>query len=155
MGDFAPSQIGEEAAALGTTIVSNGEWDKLNITCLSGADILSTREQNFSSVFGAAGSLLVVIYGLKAQLQSTSMLRRNKFSVSLTFVWCFVISLLTIPQLWGVLRLRGIQRVLAGNTKNVYVDDRWSFGQILSVMIFAPVFTGMGFLFIRKGENEG
>ncbi|CAG8954199.1 hypothetical protein HYFRA_00005819 [Hymenoscyphus fraxineus] len=172
IGDFAPSQIGEEAAELGTTIVRNVDWDKLNILCLSGVDILSTGEQNVLSVFGAAGSLLVIMYGLvrllwyiaiglfpsylkKTQPISTFVLRRNNFSVSLTFVWCFVISLLTIPQLWGVLRLRGIQRNLAGNTNNVYVDDGWSFGQILSVMIFAPVFTEMGFLFIRKGGKKG
>lgn len=60
------------------------------------------------------------------------------------------VPLLTIPQLWGVLRLRGIQKGLADATSNVYVDNQWTFGQVVAVMIFVPVFTEVGYLWIKE-----
>lgn len=174
IGDFAPSQMGEGAGEGGATLITNEEWEKLNTLCLEGVETLSTKEQNILSYFGAAGSLLVIIYGLirlflyialgilpssteKAHSKITSLLKRRNYATYLTYTWCNVIFLLTIPQFWAVLRLRGIQRSLAGNTNNTYVDNQWTFGQVLAVMIFAPVFTEMGFLFMRGegGLDEG
>ncbi len=60
------------------------------------------------------------------------------------------VPLLTIPQLWGVLRLRGIQKGLADATSNVYVDNQWTFGQVVAVMIFVPVFTEVGYLWMKE-----
>jgi hypothetical protein len=47
------------------------------------------------------------------------------------------------------LRLRGIQKGLADATKDVYVDTQWTFGQVVAVMIFVPVFTEVGYVWLK------
>lgn len=59
-------------------------------------------------------------------------------------------SYLSIPQIWGVLRLRGIQKALADTTNNAYVDNQWTFGQVVAVMLFAPVATEIGYSLMKS-----
>lgn len=47
--------------------------------------------------------------------------------------------LLSTPILWAIFRLRGIQRELARVTGSAYVDNDWSFGQVVSIVLFVPV----------------
>lgn len=61
IGDFAPSQMGDEAGEGGTTLITNEEWGKLNMLCLSAVETLSHKEESILSGFGAAGSLLIII----------------------------------------------------------------------------------------------
>jgi hypothetical protein len=170
IGDFSPSQIGQGAGEGGTTIIKTDEWNTLTYLCLGGVNYLSPAEQKTLSGFGAAGSIIVATYGLltllwfittRRFLESAKEIRRKLCSVFPETRWkeyailCFNIAvpLLTIPQFWGVLRLRGIQKALADATSNIYVDNQWTFGQVVAVMIFAPVFTEMGYIWM-KGRRE-
>jgi hypothetical protein len=166
IGEFAPSQIGEGAAAGGTTIITDDEWNKLTTLCLSGVQATTTLEQKILTGFGAAGSLVVSAYGLirllwfigerqwpnqtrairKRALPKLSSGRKTTYTV---IFWIVLLTILTIPQFWGVFRLRGIQKSLANATSNAYVDNQWTFGQVVAVMIFAPVFTEVGYHLIR------
>jgi hypothetical protein len=167
IGDFGPSQIGQGAGGGGTTIITTDEWNTLTSLCLSGVKYLSVAEQRVLSDFGAAGSTIISAYGLLCllwfimaqQFPKQANAIRQKASSLLPessrrryMIGCLNIAvpLLTIPQLWGVLRLRGIQKGLANVTSNVYVDNQWTFGQVVAVMIFAPVFTEVGYLWIRE-----
>jgi hypothetical protein len=47
--------------------------------------------------------------------------------------------LLSIPLLWAVFRMRGVQQELARATGSAYVDNDWGFGQVVSLVLFAPV----------------
>lgn len=171
IGDFGPSQVGSGAGPGGTTIITTDEWKNLTSLCLSGVEYLSTAEQKVLSGFGAAGSITITTYGLLSLLwfitarrfPETAKLIRHKFSSNFlqanrkqNTIWfvIFVVPLLTIPQLWGVLRLRGIQKGLANATGNVYVDNQWTFGQVVAVMIFIPVFTEVGYLRIKKDVSQ-
>jgi len=45
-----------------------------------------------------------------------------------------------IPQILAILRFRYLQGGLANHLGTVDIDNGWSFGQILSVVVFLPVF---------------
>jgi hypothetical protein len=167
IGDFGPSQIGRGAGGGGATIITTDEWDSLTSLCLAEVNSLSAVEQSVLSDFGAAGSTAISTYGLLCLIwyittkrfpKQAKALRQKLSSVSsetqrrqYTLVCLnIVVPLLTIPQLWGVLRLRGIQKGLSNATNNVYVDNQWTFGQVVAVMIFAPVFTEVGYLWLHE-----
>jgi hypothetical protein len=129
-------------------------------------------EQQVLSGFEAAGFIVITTYGLLSLLwfiitrrfPERAKVIRHKLSSTFpqanrkqNAIWCMniAIPLLTIPQLWGVLRLRGVQKRLADATSNVYVDNQWTFGQVVAVMIFVPVFTEVGYLWIKeRGEYK-
>ena len=73
--------------------------------------------------------------------------RSSKFLIRSLVV---LVPLLTIPQFWGLVRLRGIQKALANSTTNAYTDNQWTFGQVVAVMIFAPVFTEVGYSWLQE-----
>jgi hypothetical protein len=59
-----------------------------------------------------------------------------------TIVWMVVLLgplLLSIPLLWAIFRMRGIQQELAKATNSAYADNDWGFGQVVSIVLFAPV----------------
>jgi hypothetical protein len=139
----------------------------LTSLCLTGVETLTYVEQKTLSRFGAAGSLVISTYGLgcllwfigKRQFHKRAGSLEKRISAGIPkerrsryVVGCLllIIPLLTIPQLWGILRLRSIQRALADATSNAYVDNQWTFGQVVAVMIFASVFTEVGYLLVQK-----
>jgi hypothetical protein len=167
IGYFGPSQVGQGAGPGGVTIITTDEWNTLTSLCLTGVEALSDMEQKVLSGFGAAGSLVVSTYGLgyllwfigKRKFHKRAKSLEKKISAHISnergpiyIVGCIlvIIPLLTIPQLWGILRLRSIQRALADATSNSYVDNQWTFGQVVAVMIFASVFTEVGYLVVQK-----
>jgi hypothetical protein len=171
IGDFGPSQVGQGAGPGGATIITTDEWNNLTSVCLSGVEYLSPAEQKVLNGFGAAGSITITTYGLlnllwfitTRRFPETAKTIRHKISSNFlpsnrkqNTIWGVIlaVSLLTIPQLWGVLRLRGIQKGLANATSNVYVDNQWTFGQVVAVMIFIPVFTELGYLRIKRDVSE-
>lgn len=168
IGYYSPNQIGEGRGEGGTTIISTENWDRLEDLCLVNVNRLTTSEQNIISRFGATGSIIVTVYGLIRllwyitsglfpELTARPYARKTKRwfeSRKAILVWCAVFILIAVPQFWAVFRLRGIQRALARNTNNTYTDNEWTFGQVVAVMLFAPVFTDVGFLWLRKGEVD-
>jgi len=135
-------------------------------SCLNGVKLLSQTEHRLLSGFGAAGSILITVYGLAYLLwfiwrrlhpkrginfreRACSAFSRDAGYSWLTVVLVLIVLALTVPQVWGVLRLRNIQKALAISTNNVYVDNQWTFGQVVAVVLFAPVFTEVGYLWIE------
>ncbi len=47
--------------------------------------------------------------------------------------------ILIVPEIWGVFRMRNVQEALANAMGINYTDNQWTFGQIVAVVIFAPV----------------
>ena len=171
IGDFSVTQVGAGAGPGGVTIVTTDEWNILNSLCLTGVNPLSSTEQRVLSGFGAAGSLFISSYGLVCLLwfiatkQGFNWVKRIRSSIASRTsvknrrncsVLCLIIvvPLLSIPQFWGVMRLRSIQKALANSTNNAYTDNQWTFGQVVAVMIFAPVFTDMGYAWMQKRRKK-
>jgi hypothetical protein len=171
VGYFAPSQVGQGAGPSGTTIITTEDWNSVTSLCLNDTQPLSKTEQTVLSAFGAAGSILVSLYGLVylvwfiIQRQSHRQARwirskvrsiPNRYRTSTVAIRGLVvlIPILTIPQFWGVIRLRGVQKALAKSTNNPYTDNQWTFGQVVAVMIFAPVFTEVGYSWIQDHREH-
>jgi hypothetical protein len=103
--------------------------------CLREVAVLSSKEQTVLSGFGAAGSILVSIYGLGYLLwfifrrldedRSDDIRKRissafpnlDKSRLEIVAI-TVLIPVLTIPQFWDIFRLRNIQRSLAGTINN-------------------------------------
>ncbi|KAI4219935.1 MAG: hypothetical protein L6R36_007977 [Xanthoria steineri] len=51
----------------------------------------------------------------------------------------FGVAVLAISQIWTILRLRQFQEGISRNTGNENLDSQWTFGQIASITVFAPV----------------
>ncbi len=66
----------------------------------------------------------------------------------------FIVLILTIPQFWGLLRLRGIQKAIALSSGTDYVDNQWTFGQVTAVMLFVPVFAETGYLMLEESGKK-
>lgn len=170
IGDFAPTQVGQGAGSGGVTIITFEEWDALTALCLTGVGTLSDKEQKVLSCFGAAASILVSGYGLLSVMwligtrqwpekmkELTNRMPRplseNQRAMFLIGISAVVIPLLTIPQLWGIVRLRGMQKTLSDASGSAYADNQWTFGQVTAVMLFAPVFTEIGNILVQEYQR--
>ena len=171
VGDFAPSQVGEGKGPGGETIIKTDQMAQLTDLCMSEGPYLSSTETAVLNAFGAAGSITVIAYGLvyllwfiaerqypkrawRLRRRLMSWIpkgQRDKFAVRILI---FVIPILTVPQIWGVLRIRNIQRSMAITTNGSYTDSQWTFGQVVAVTIFAPVFIEVGYLLMRRQNTE-
>lgn len=167
IGDFAPTQVGEGAGEGGETIITVDGWQILENLCFNAIQNISSVEQRVLTGFGATGSIIVSIYGFgyllwfitKQQSPTQAKALENKFRLQernpkrerQIVLWAiFLISFLAVPQIWGIMRLRGIQQGLANANGNVYVDNQWTFGQVVAVMLFAPVFTEIVYLWLKE-----
>jgi len=134
----------------------------LTSLCLNGIPIFSSAEQTVLTAFGVAGSLIVLMYGpiillwivlttyfpklvkIVKEKAMHAIPQRGRDRLAIRF-FIILIPILTVPGFWGIFRLRSIQRSLAIATNNAYVDNEWTFGQVVAVMLFVPVFTELGF----------
>lgn len=166
IGVYGPDQIGAPDG-----VIDRPDWNKLTRLCLSEVHVLSKKENALLNGFGAAGSILIITYGVvyllwfiaqrwweekaldfrkKVSPQTWRPHRERLMIMGLTVV----VITLSIPQLWGILRLRGIQADLAKSTRSEYVDNEWTFGQVVAVMLFAPVITDIGHLLVQERGNS-
>lgn len=162
--NWAPSQIGEGNGEGGKTIISYAEYHNLTMTCFGGAEPLTIAEDRVLSAFVMIGSIVIFLFTIWSL---TRILTRNRtlwefpLGKRLTekvdglnirsrkvtlYVWRLVRVVmllgpigLAIPLLWGILRLRRLQSDLANVTSSAYADNEWTFGQVVSIIIFAPV----------------
>ena len=147
--------------------MTNDEWIQLSDLCFGNNVLqLSGHEQAILKGFGTAGSVFVWIWGLgylswyildNQHPAVAQMLRkkavgirfgRNKDAAIISLL-LVVIPILTIPQIRGVFRLREIQGALAESTDDSYTDDEWGFGQIVAVLLFAPVSVNVVYAWIE------
>jgi hypothetical protein len=60
-----------------------------------------------------------------------------------------LIPLLTVPEIWGSFGIRNIQEALTNTLGVVYTDNQWTFGQVVAVVIFAPVIIEVFYLSVQ------
>jgi hypothetical protein len=167
IGDFASLEIGAGAGPGGATVINGLDWSLVSELCLSGVNYLSSTEQKVLSSFGAAGSIFIALYGLLAlfwfiaTVHVPNQARTFRKSIVSRFpkqrrlgylvgFLAFIVPVLTIPQFWGLMRLRGIQKAVALSSSSDYADNQWTFGQVTAVMLFVPLFVEAGYLTLEK-----
>jgi hypothetical protein len=61
------------------------------------------------------------------------------------FPWPFLITtlvtLLSVTQIWAYFRIQNLQAQMTKAAGNSYLDQQWTFGQVVAVSVFAPVLT--------------
>jgi hypothetical protein len=166
IGDFAPSQVGQGAGPGGSTIITTKDWATLDVLCFTGVQQLTENETMVMEAFGTAGSIILSLFILcpflwtilqsldlsfvKLVERKFSVLRKNWSIQSLgSRVILVLIPLLTVPEIWGVFRIRSLQEALTDTMGVEYTDNQWTFGQVVAVVIFAPVIVEVAYLSAR------
>jgi hypothetical protein len=166
IGDFAPSQVGEGAGEGGTTVVNTNDWNTLSALCFTGVQQLTDDETKVIEGFGTAGSIIISLFVvcpfLWPMLQSLELgvvkSAEKKFSDSrengrirslVPRAILVSVPLLTAPEIWGVFRIRNVQESLTNALGTDYTDNQWTFGQVVAVVIFAPVIVEVAYLSAR------
>jgi hypothetical protein len=153
------------------TIITTDEWDTLTTLCFAGVQTLSGKETEAIEAFGTAGSIVLSLFVVCPFLwtfvqminlkfanrveREFSTLRERKAMKSLgSRVMLVLIPLLTISEIWGVLRIRNVQQALSNALGNEYTDNQWTFGQVVAVVIFAPVVIEVVVVYL-SAQHEG
>ncbi|KAF1967220.1 hypothetical protein BU23DRAFT_573394 [Bimuria novae-zelandiae CBS 107.79] len=162
-GTFGRSQIGDNAGA----VISSIDWNKIYDACFSGVETLSEQDQNAMLGFGITSWLVIIVIvvswmiisSLKEQLEKVTKIvkdgpiGKHTDRVRTIFSWSllnFVVLLLLLGQLWTFFRLQRFQRGMVLAAGRDPADNHWSFGQIVSVVLFMPVLVEVMFLWKRR-----
>jgi len=155
--NWGPSRIGDGPTGDGTVVASEAEWGATLRVCFGDVRQFSTAEMAAIAVFELLGSL--VVFGFAIGRLSLAALRRSRWrravagvtenltgsdgriGVRLSVVLLLVPLVPAVPLLWGIFRLRHIQGKLADRIESPYTGNEWGFGQIIGLVIFAPVLT--------------
>jgi len=172
--NWAPSRIGKGRGEGGSTVVTRPEWTLVEATCFPVAQPLSGRENLIMAAFELLGSLLIMLTAGWIIIKAVPISREKEEERQIwqlgRRLWHHVADLtekvwggetllsqvtfvalppmLAVPLLWGIIRLRQAQSQLAETTEASYVGDEWGFGQVVSIVIFAPVFVEVGHLYL-------
>jgi len=157
--NWEPSRIGDSPTADGTIIASEAEWGAVMRVCFGDVRQFSNAEITAIAVFELLGSLMVIIFAIWHPVAAAfdepsqnavsaaiaSIVRMVKGSRDRKGVKLSVALLLAplgpaVPLLWGIFRLRDIQGKFAERMGGPYSGNEWGFGQIIGLVIFAPVF---------------
>ena len=157
---FAPSKIGSNDGA----VISNEDWLVIESICVGGVQAVSNAEVNAYMAFGIAGWLIMAAFALyipvaigvkshfpdsafahflqsdsRHDFQSKSVERGRKRSKALMLLLAVIIPVTAAVELAAVFRSRGYQAAIAESGGYTDADVEWTFGQIIAVLIFAPV----------------
>ena len=145
------------ATQVGTStgqLITPAQWSNIQTLCFNGPAGLSSSETTAYDVFAVTGSLLCCIAILaklawdvvdRQTMHLAPQLRTAFKSDILTQrVWKLIlvanVGLWGIPQVWGIFRFRQLQLALSNAVGVADQDSSWSFGQIIAVVVFLPVF---------------
>lgn len=154
IGHFGPSLIGDGAGQA----ISGNDWSIIQAICTANVENISDQQLVAMRFFGVAGSLFVSIctllkviwLGLHRQHGDSGFVRRTqKYQIiigpKLTILFLVFLPTFAVSQIWTILRLRRFQQGISRNTGNENFDSQWTFGQIASITVFAPVAIGCAF----------
>lgn len=163
--NWAPIRMGEGADEGGQTMVTHGNWTRIEGICFEKVEKLRDVEYWLLALCEIVASLLIFLFALW-HAWGVGLRRwkeEDKFSGKESKVTAMVskardklesgwhghrIMLLFVPValgaaiLWCILRLREMQAIYMGEG---YQGNDWGFGQIVGIIIFAPVVVDMGF----------
>lgn len=161
--NFGASKIGEGEES----VILFADWDIIQAACYTNVDRLSSAEEFAIKVLGVAGSIflpLIVVLKLiwlavqrqhtETKLVRTVSVRLQRMAGFWTVFLLVVLPLIAITQAWTVLRLQWLQARMADVVGNADTDGQWTFGQVVSVTLFAPVFVECWFHWRFEGQSR-
>jgi hypothetical protein len=128
-------------------------------------DRLNLTSERFVTVCGITSYLIVSVLVIGKILASIVEGSRNpwlawlrKLDMSARSVWStrihyglssFIFALLAV-HFWAFFRLRQVQKHMNEVAGGDFPDGRWTFGQIVAVTVFVPVFVEAGFFWRKR-----
>jgi hypothetical protein len=157
------SQIGESSDA----VISTVDWEIIQNACFEHVEVISPRIETMTTPFGIVGWLLitvVVIYKIVLSAIKSGYERQWSWFKrhNLTFesdtplvlrrwlLLCGLVFVLLTVQFWAFFRLRRFQGDMTKAAGGDFSDGQFTFGQIVAVVLFAPVFVEVMFLWKAK-----
>jgi hypothetical protein len=148
------SEIGESSGS----VISDANWAQIQDACYDGVTALSSAEGLAMSVFGIGGWLFLSILVLSniissivddgiSELGSTRFLSYKHWTRKWTWkqrlipAWILfvVVTALEASQVWAYFRMQRQQIEMTQAEGISYLDEEWAFGQVVAVVVFAPV----------------
>lgn len=169
--EFGSSKIGEGEG----TVISVQDWNTIQQICLANTVPVTASENRLMNAVGIMGSLILSLFAISKIIAATlqrhypevveklsQVLRSDYTSRSVRFLSFGVlvaIPLLSGGLLWSFFRLQRFQAGVAGHIGSQDSDDQWSFGQVVAVTVFMPVFVQgllewMKMRAMSSGEDE-
>jgi hypothetical protein len=146
---YSKGQVGSG----GQTVISIPEAKSIRDLCFQGVSTVSAPEHLAFEFFAIGGSLftsiLVILILVDGVGQKRQLAWSTHFHDSAVFarlntsagrgVLIFNTIIWGAPQIWAIFRFRNFQSALARSVDRPNIDNEWSFGQIMAVVVFLPV----------------
>lgn len=161
---YGTSLIGDSPG----TAISTDDWYRIQEVCLSGTRAPTVGEESAISAFGITGSLTTS--SLALWHIATATIRRHypatmqKFrgigqKVNWLYSWSPTALLMLSPLLscgliWSYLRLHAFQSQIARSVGAQDADGEWTFGQIVALTLFLPVFIEVGCNYYERRQRH-
>ncbi|KAK1655822.1 hypothetical protein BDP81DRAFT_388712 [Colletotrichum phormii] len=146
--NWAPLRVGEGNGGDGKTYLTEEEWERIRDMCFGKVNNFTVSEHWALAVCEIIASLLIFLFMLWHAMElgirriaGVGESESGPGSALLLFVPLFF----GCALLWCIFRLRSIQAAAASNMGSEYAGNDWGFGQIVGIIIFAPVPTEMLF----------
>lgn len=148
--------------------ISDHDWNVLENICLTGTSAPTNAESRIINTFGIMASLILSIFavsniclvGLQRHypdiahkviraIQKTKGAKRwSRLALIVT------IPFLSIGLIWSFFRLQRFQYRISASANVQDSDEQWTFGQIVSVAVFAPVLVEGTRNWYERGESS-
>ncbi|KAF2872294.1 hypothetical protein BDV95DRAFT_605923 [Massariosphaeria phaeospora] len=152
IANYGKSQIGDSPEAVITDI----DWSKIEEACFAGVVATSPSEDSAMNIWGVVSWLffsVILVYkiialGIKSRHeQQWKWICDHNLALDVetvpgcqlwTLIWISTL-VLSVGQLWSFFRLQRLQRDMTRAAGSSYTDEQFTFGQIVSVIVFVPV----------------
>jgi hypothetical protein len=103
------------------------------------------------AIFAFAGTIAFWLKSLKERYQADT-LRKSLFRLLMVF-WVLLIGLLTAGMVVGLTMMWRQRRHLRSLARDQFEDDKWGFGQIAALTIWAPILVEMLYILNGRGSS--
>lgn len=148
VGTYSDGQVG-------TSVISQTEWDQIQALCWGQNRNLSQAGSVIIEIFSISASLWVIlsivaalIFPIRANTRNhvlayinrmVAAMRENQITQATIILLTLIV--FSVPLFWALIALRSWQSWFAGSLNESSGSNIWSFGQIIAVVVFLPVFS--------------
>ena len=162
---FANGQVGDGPDA----VISVQEAQNISVLCFGRNFSLPIPEYVAAEFFAIGGSIVASLLTISMLANEIGERREYNWNLAFRKSKVFVklqksaiarglivlnVLLWATPQIWTIFRFRQLQTQLAQSMNRSYVDNNWSFGQIMALIVFLPVFVQMVCAYLQQQHPE-
>lgn len=148
------SEIGDSAGS----VISTANWTQIQDACYDDVTPLSSADELAMSIFGIGGWLFLSVLAVSNIISQVIEERHSKSRIArflnyphwarkltwmrrpmTTWILFFVVTVLEVSQVWAYFLMQRQQYQMTQIDGISYLDEQWAFGQVVAVVVFAPV----------------